>query len=147
MKHGRPTKNDQQKIKQIILEYYEKDISGAVASRDSGINPKTISKYYKIWDAQKVGKDEKDFLLRVKNTKEKSIQSLEEDIISLTLEIDKIKFLTEKSLQNGNITEYEKLVKLRLKTMNHRTKIISAKMNLVGTPTADILINNEEMIA
>ncbi|KAF6247183.1 hypothetical protein C6990_05780 [Nitrosopumilus sp. b3] len=147
MKRGRPTKNDEEKIKQRILEYYEKDISATVAAKELGVNPKTIYKHYKNWDAQKLGIDEKDFLSRIKNTKERSIQSLEEDIISLSKEIDRIEFLMEKSLQNGNILEYEKLAKLKLKTMNQRTKTISAKINLVGAPTADILINNEGMLA
>ncbi len=146
MKQGRPTKEDQQKIKQIILKYYEKDISVIVAARDSGVNPKTIYKYYKMWNSQRDNLDEKDFLLRIKKTKERSIQLLEEDVISLTKEMLKIKFLMEKSLQKGDIPEYEKLSKLKLKTMDQRTKTVSAKINLVGTPTADILINNEEIM-
>ncbi|MDF2422061.1 MAG: hypothetical protein OPY06_03535 [Nitrosopumilus sp.] len=147
MKQGRPTKEDQIKNKQIILGYYEKDISAIVAARDSGVNPKTVYKYYKMWNSQMNNPDEKDFLLRIKKTKERSIQLLEEDIISLTKEMLKINFLMEKSLQKGDISEYEKLSKLRLKTMDQRTKTVSAKINLVGTPTADVLISNEGIMA
>ena len=37
--------------------------------------------------------------------------------------------------------EYERLTKLKLKIMDQRMKIVSAKINLIGTPTADIIIN------
>jgi len=73
MKRGRPTQHDQKEIKQIIFQYYEKDISAKVAARDSKTNYKTVRKYYKIWDKKMYDTEEKDFLLRIKNTKERVI--------------------------------------------------------------------------
>jgi len=147
MKRGRPTQHDQKEIKQIIFQYYEKDISAKVAARDSKTNYKTVRKYYKIWDKEVHDVDEKDFLLRIRDTKERVIQSLDEDIITLTNDEKKIKFLIEKTLQRGSISEFEKLSKLKLKIMDQRVKTISAKINLIGTPTADTIINQNEMVA
>ncbi|EIJ66668.1 hypothetical protein BD31_I1094 [Candidatus Nitrosopumilus salaria BD31] len=147
MKRGRPTREGAQEIKQEILYYYEKDISPIVAARDLGVNPKTIYKHYKNLDKQRNELDDEHDILRIKNTKEKSIQSFDEDIIGLTRDIEKIKFLMEKSLQKGNISEFEKITKLKLKIMDERTKRVSAKINLVGTLTADVLVKHEGMIA
>ncbi len=146
MKRGRPTQHDQREIKLIISQFYEKDMSAKVAARNSKTNYKTVLKYYKKWDEKMYDTEEKDFLVRIKNTKERVIQSLDEDIITLTNDEIKIKFLTEKTLQKGNISEFEKLSKLKLKTMDQRLKIISAKINLIGTPTADTIINQNEIV-
>ncbi len=146
MKRGRPTQHDQREIRLIISQYYEKDISANVAARNSKTNYKTVLKYYKKWDEKMCDTEEKDFLVRIKNTKERVIQSLDEDIITLTNDEEKIKFLIEKTLQRGDISEFEKLSKLKLKTMDQRVKIISAKINLIGTPTADTIINQNEIV-
>ena len=146
MKRGRPTQHDQKEIKRIIFQYYEKDISAKVAARNSKTNYKTVLKYYKKWDEKMYDTEEKDFLVRIKNTKERVIQSLDEDIITLTNDEEKIKFLIEKTLQRWNISEFEKLSKLKLKIMDQRVKTISAKINLIGTPTADTIINQNEIV-
>lgn len=145
MNRGRPSVKDQQKIKSTIFEYYEKDISAKVTARECNVQEKTVYKYYKKWDNEII--DEKDFLARIKNTKEKAIEAFDRDIITLDKDIKKIEFLIEKSLQKGSILEFEKLMKIKLKIMNQRTKTVSAKVNLVGTPTADVLINNQEIMA
>jgi hypothetical protein len=145
MNRGRPSKKDQQKIRSIIFQHYEKDISARVTARECNVQYKTVLKYYKIWDNQTI--DEKDFLTRIKNTKEKAIESFDADIITLDKDKKKIEFVIEKSLQKGSIAEFEKLMKLKLKIMDQRTKTISTKVNLVGTPTADMIINQSEVMA
>lgn len=85
--------------------------------------------------------EEKNFLLRIKTTKEKSIQRLDKDIMELTKEEETVESLKESVMQNGNLSEFEKLSKLKLKIIDQRTKTMSAKINLIGTPTADIIIN------
>lgn len=140
MKRGRPTLHSQREIKEIILEYYEQNISAKVASRDSGINRKTVLKYYKVFDTEMTEPNE-DFLLRIKITKEKTIESLDRDILSLNSEEKTIEYLKKRAMNSGNSAEYERLTKLKLKTIDQRIKIQTAKINLIGTPTADIIIN------
>jgi hypothetical protein len=145
MDRGRPSRKDQQRIRSIIFEYYEKDISAKVTAKECRVQYKTVWKYYKKWNSEII--DEKNFLARIKNTKERAIEAFDRDIITLDKDIKKIEFLIEKSLQKGGMWEFEKLMKIKLKIMNQRTKIVSAKVNLIGTPTADVLINNEEIMA
>lgn len=140
MKRGRPTLHSQREIKEIILEYYEQNISAKVAARNSGINRKTILKYYKVWDTEMTEPSE-DFMLRTNTTKEKAIESLDRDVISLNNDEKIIEYLKKKAMNSESSEEYERLTKLKLKIMDQRMKIVSAKINLIGTPTADIIIN------
>ena len=95
MKRGRPTLHSQREIKEIILEYYEQNISAKVAARNSGINRKTILKYYKVWDTEMTEPSE-DFMLRTNTTKEKAIESLDRDVISLNNDEKIIEYLKKK---------------------------------------------------
>lgn len=140
MKRGRPTLHSQREIKEIILEYYEQNISAKVAARNSGINRKTILKYYKVWDTEMTEPSE-NFMLRINTTKEKTIESLDRNIISLNNDEKTIEYLKKKAMNNESSAEFERLTKLKLKIMDQRMKIVSAKINLIGTPTADIIIN------
>lgn len=145
MKRGRPSREDQQKIRSIIFEYYEKDISAIVTAKECDVQYKTVRKYYKMWDNET--SDEKDFLVRIKNTKERAIQYFDKNIITLDKDEKRIEFLINKALQKGSVTEFEKLMKMKLKIMELEAKIVSTKVNLVGTPTADVIINQKEVLA
>lgn len=143
MRRGRPTQSNQNKIKKILQPFYQKGISANATSTETRINVKTVLKYYKQWNKELVDSDE-DFLTRVKITKEQSIQALDREIFSLydqEKEIESIKNITKR---NGNITHFEKLLRLKLKFSDQRMKILATKINLIGTPTADTLIEMEK---
>ncbi len=145
MKRGRPSIVDQQKLKSLIFEYYEKDISVIVTAKECDVNYKTVRKYYKMWDNEPI--DDKAFMKRFKNTIERAIQSFDEDIITLDKDKKRIEFLIEKVLQKGSVTEFEKLMKIKLKIIGQKAKTVSTKVNLVGTPTADVIIKQEDVLA
>ncbi len=145
MNHGRPSIVDQQKLKSLIFEYYEKDISVIVTAKECDVNYKTVRKYYKMWDNEPI--DDKAFMKRFKNTIERAIQSFDEDIITLDKDKKRIEFLIEKVLQKGSVTEFEKLMKIKLKIIGQKAKTVSTKVNLVGTPTADVIIKQEDVLA
>ena len=127
MKRGRPTREEEKKIRQTILGFYERDISITVAARHLGVNPKTVSKYYKNWDKQRIDPDDEDIMSRIKKTKESAIQSLEEDIISLTLDIKNYEFLMRKASQKGDNKEHERIAKLKLKSIAQRCGFIALR--------------------
>ena len=129
MNHGRPSIVDQQKLKSLIFEYYEKDISVIVTAKECDVNYKTVRKYYKMWDNEPI--DDKAFMKRFKNTIERAIQSFDEDIITLDKDKKRIEFLIEKVLQKGSVTEFEKLMKIKLKIIGQKAKTVSTKVNLV----------------
>lgn len=143
MRRGRPTRYNQNKIEKILQLFYQKGISANATSTKTEINIKTILKYYKQWDKKLVDSD-KDFLMRVKITKEQSIQTLDREILSLYDQEDEIESIKNIMKRNGDITRFEKLSRLKLKFSDQRMKILAAKINLVGTPTADTLIEIKE---
>ncbi|MCH9042390.1 MAG: hypothetical protein QQN43_05885 [Nitrosopumilus sp.] len=143
MRRGRPTRYNQNKIEKILQLFYQKGISANATSTKTEINIKTILKYYKQWDKKLVDSD-KDFLMRVKITKEQSIQTLDREILSLYDQEDEIESIKNIIKRNGDITRFEKLSRLKLKFSDQRMKILAAKINLVGTPTADTLIEIKE---
>ena len=84
MQRGRPTLNEQKKIKENLFSYYENNIEAYTASKETIIDYKTVLKYYKTWDKEISGQEEKDFLIRVKTAKEKCIHAFDVHIVSLT---------------------------------------------------------------
>lgn len=143
-KRGRPTRGNQNKIKKILKQHYEKGISATATSKETNLNIKTVSKYFTEWDKKLLEYNELDFLKRAKITKEKIIQSFEKDIISLDKDEKEIEMIKNIAKQNGSISHFEKLSKLKLKIKEQKLKILSAKINLINTPTADTVINLEK---
>lgn len=145
MKRGRPTLHDQKDIQEKIFSYYENNIEPISVSRFTGINYKTVLKYYKIWDNEQIKSENNDFLTRLKIAKERNITMLDGNAISLIAEQKRIKSLMDDAFQTGNTIQYEKLSKLRLKIINTRMNVMSEKLNLIGTPTADVIISQKEI--
>lgn len=145
MKRGRPTLHNQKDIQEKIFSYYENNIEPISVSRFTGINYKTVLKYYKIWDNEQIKSENNDFLTRLKIAKERNIVMLDCNAVSLIAEQKRIKSLMNDAFQTGNTIQYEKLSKLRLKVMNTRMNVMSEKLNLIGTPTADVIISQKEI--
>ncbi len=143
MKHGRPTLQEQNKIKEILQPFYEKGISASVTSKATKLNSKTVSKYFSEWDKNILESEDKDFLRRSKIAKERTLQSLDNEIISLDnyeKEINSIKDIVRKT---GDVLHFVKLYSLKLKISDQKFKMFSAKINLINTPTFDDMIQLE----
>ena len=143
MKHGRPTLQEQNKIKEILQPFYEKGISASVTSKATKLNSKTVSKYFSEWDKNILESEDKDFLRRSKIAKERTLQSLDNEIISLDKyekEVNSIKDIVRKT---GDVLHFVKLYSLKLKISDQKFKMFSAKINLINTPTFDDMIQLE----
>jgi len=106
MKRGRPTHFDQDKIKKILQPYYQKGISANVTANATRLNIKTVLKYFKNWDREILELNGGDFLRRAKIAKEKTLQSLDCEIISLDREekeVNSAKYIARKT---GNIIHW-----------------------------------------
>ena len=87
--------------------------------------------------------EDKDFLRRSKIAKERTLQSLDNEIISLDKyekEVNSIKDIVRKT---GNVLHFVKLYSLKLKITDQKFKMLSAKINLINTPTFDDMIQLE----
>ena len=141
MQRGRPTRDKQNKIKKILQPYYQKGISASAASKVTQLNIKTVLKYFADWDKKLLESEDGDFLRRAKITKEKSIQALDKEIISLDYHEKEVNSLRLTAKKNGDIFNFEKLSRLILKIIDQKLKMLSTKINLINTPTADTIIN------
>lgn len=145
MKRGRPTLYDQKKIKDEIFSYYENNMEAITASVKTGINYKTIIKYYGMWDRETFELEKNDHLTRIKITKAKTLCMLDHQFYPLIHEQKTIQRLMDDALKNGITSEYEKLSRLKIKITEQILDIMSAKINLIGTPTADVIIKQKEL--
>ena len=143
MKRGRPTRYKQDKIKKILQPFYQKGISANATSAKTGINIKTILKYSKQWDKNILESEDKDFLRRSKVAKERTLQSLDNEIISLDKHEKEINSIKDIARKTGNILHFVKLYRLKLKIGDQKFKMLSAKINLINTPTFDDMIHLE----
>ena len=141
MQRGRPTRHKQNKIKKILQPYYQKGISASAASKVTQLNIKTVLKYFADWDKKLLESEDVDFLRRAKITKEKSIQALDKEIISLDNQEKEINSIKDSAKRNGDISHFVKLSQLKLKIRDQKLKTLSSKINLINTPTADTIIN------
>ena len=143
MKRGRPTLQEQNKNKKILQSFYQKGISASATSKATKLNSKTVSKYFSEWDKNILELEDKDFLRRSKIAKERTLQSLDNEIISLDKyekEVNSIKDIVRKT---GNVLHFVKLYSLKLKITDQKFKMLSAKINLINTPTFDDMIQLE----
>ena len=143
-KHGRPTIRNQNKIKKILQRYYLKGVSASATSKVTQLNIKTVLKYFAEWDKKLLESEDNDFLRRAKITKERVLQALDNEIISLDNHEKEINSIKDIARQTGNIFHFEKLSQLKLKIRDQKLKMLSYKINLINTPTADVVIDLEK---
>jgi len=143
-KHGRPTRRNQSKIKKILQRYYLKGVSASATSKAAQLNIKTVLKYFAEWDKKLLESEDNDFLRRAKITKERVLQALDNEIISLDDHEKEINSIKDIARQTGNIFHFEKLSQLKLKIRDQKLKMLSYKINLINTPTADVVIDLEK---
>lgn len=144
MKHGRPTRHEQEEIKKKLQPYYQKGVSAKATSETTGVNIKTVLKYFSDWDKKLLESEDADFLRRAKVTKEKSIQALDKEIISLDNEEKEIDSIRDTAKKNGDISNFDRMSRLKLKIIDQKFKMLSARTNLINTPTIENLIEMKE---
>ena len=142
IKHGRPTKKDQRHIRDTLKEYFEKGISANATAAKTETNIKTVLKYFKVWEEEMITSED-GFVERAKITKEKTIRSLDDEIITSYDHEDEIDAMKNIAVSTGNILHFEKISKLKMKILDHRLKLIAAKTNIINTPTADVILKME----
>ncbi len=144
MKRGRPTRYNQNKIKKNLQPYYQKGISASATSKVTKLDIKTVLKYFKKWDKDILEHEDVDFLRRSKVAKERTLQSLDNEIISLDNDEKEVKSAKDIARKTGNVLHFEKLSRLKLKISDQKFKILSSKINLINTPTFEDMIHLEK---
>lgn len=142
-KNGRPTKLEQIEIQNKLRPYFERYLSATFTSGKTGINIKTVCKYFDEWSKQVIETETKDFVQRQRETKEVIMLSMDSLIFENYELIDKIKNEI-KNFQKNEKPIPKHLLSLHAQILYKISEIINAKGDLEVTPTLDISL--EELI-
>ena len=141
-KIGRPSETEQLEIERKLRPYFEKSISSSVTSRETGINIKTVRKYFNEWIEEIKSSEHPDFIERSKIAKEQAILAYDDQLLILYKIQEDIEKQAEDSIkQSGGIPKLDRwLYKQRIDVSYAIVNLISFKTALVNTPTADITL-------
>jgi len=138
--NGRPTKQEEIVISEQLRPYYEGGFSASYTSRATRFNVKTVLSHFNEWNKELLESSEGDFLNRCKIEKEKGILVLEEEIESLNKEELEVHEMIQTFKKIGDYDKITYYTKLKLKIIELRAKLREDKINLIGTPTFDTIL-------
>jgi len=132
--NGRPTQKHQIEIQETLRKYFEKGISATSTSQLTGINIKTVCKYFEGWVEQIKEINDSDFLKRVKLEREHYLMVLDKQLLKLyelQEEMEKYVIHPEKSswfgrvIQSPNYKERMNIVNMICQIMNKKFELLS----------------------
>ena len=136
-RNGRPSKIEQLEIQGKLGPYFEKGISPFVTSKKTGINIKTVNKYFGLWYEEIKNSQNDDFIERCKITKEQAIVTLEEELLQLYEIRNELKRHSEEK-QKSKPERW--IYKLQLDIANSIVNLVTLKTALANSPTADVTL-------
>ena len=148
MDKGRPTRIQQVGIQKTLRTCFERGISASIASKETGINIKTICKYFDEWIEQINESDTSNFLERQKKEQQRIIISFDNDIL------ESYKLLDEIGLQIQVLQKEVKLVprhlfSIKLELMRHISNLKEKKGAISMQPYIESALDKkiDEMIS
>ena len=141
-KNGRPSEAEQLEIERKLRPYFEKLKPTSATSEETGLDIKTVRRYFHKWCEEIKSSEHTDFIERCKIAKERAILAHDNQLLILYKAQDHIEEQVENSIeQSGGIPKLERwLYKERIEISNAIIKLINLKTAFVNTPTADITL-------
>ncbi len=133
---GRPSKAGELEIEKRLQPFFTKSYSATFTSQKTGYNIKTVTKYYSKFKQELLDSETPDFIQRCKEEKEKCLFAYDDLIYSQYEDKKEIEQLIDVAKKTGNLSQAEKLYRLKLKINEHIGNLVSAKINLTNTATA-----------
>lgn len=135
-KNGRPSKTSQLEIQRELRSCFEQGIYALLTAEKTGINIKTVCKYFDFWTQEIIESEESDFLERQKKERTRILVSLDNQII------DAYKLLDSVDEEIKKIKEQHKAVPiqlffLRLAVMRQISALIEKKGSFAMQPIMD----------
>ena len=134
--NGRPTKTEQLQMQKSIRKFFELGISATVTASKTGINIKTVCKYFDVWSEQIRDSESKDFLERQKNVRSQIIVTLDTQILSIHEELDDVETQIKKFKQEHKIIPNQ-LFSLRLEISKFLSNLTEKKGIFMMQPIMD----------
>ena len=141
VKSGRPTKARQSVIRKDCMEQYNIYTSAASASRILFLNPHTVEKYYREFEALELEETNLEFIAKQRAIKKKVIGRLD-DIIAF-LETQFKDFVSK--LEESDAEERYDVIRIEMmktSVLKHMSDILQQKASIEIMPTLDISLDN-----
>src|SRR5689334_12409129 len=136
-RNGRPSKTEQLEIQGKLRPYFEKGISPFLTSKETGINTKTVNKYFDLWYEEIKNSQNDDFIERCKRAKEQAIVVCDEQLLQLHEMQNELKRHSEE-MQKSKPERW--MYKIRLDITNSIVNLVTLKTALANSPTADVTL-------
>ena len=133
---GRPSKAGELEIEKRLQPFFTKSYSATFTSQKTGYNIKTVTKYYIKFKQELLESETPGFIQRCKEEKEKCLFAYDDLIYSQYEDKKEIEQLIDVAQKIGNLSQAEKLYRLKLKYNEQIGNFVSAKVNLTNTATA-----------
>lgn len=133
---GRPSKAEELQIERILRPFFAKSHSATFTAEKTEYNIKTVTKYFSKFKQELLESETPDFIQRCREEKERCLFAYDDLIYSLYEDKKDIEYLIEVAKKIGNLSQVEKLYRLKLKIMQDIGNFVSAKINLTNSATA-----------
>lgn len=105
--NGRPTRSEQVQIQNVLRKHFERNLSASYTAGITGINIKTVCRYFDDWADQISEAEEKDFIKRERKERERIRLSFDGLIVEEYELLDEIKQeITKYRKQNKPVPRY-----------------------------------------
>ena len=140
-KSGRPSKPRQAAIRRDCLEQYNLYTSAASAARTLDINPHTVEKYYREFEAKELEETNLQFIAKQRAIKKKVIGRLDDIISFLDQQFkDFVAKLEEVDAEDNH--DVIKIEMMKTSVLKHMSDILQQKASIEIMPTLDISLDN-----
>ena len=136
LKNGRPSKADQLNIQKKLRPFFERGYNGTFTSNKTGINIKTICKYFEEWSERIQESENEEFFARQKKDKERIILALDH-LISQDYDLLDISKKEIENYTQENKSVPKSILNLNLETVKHIASLIERKFSILMQPPAE----------
>ncbi len=137
---GRPSKAQELEIERELRPFFIKLYSATFTAKKTGYDIKTVAKYFAEFKKEILESETTEFVQRSRETKERGLLAYDELLYSLYEDRKDIERLVDASEKIGDLRTVEKWYRIKMKINKDITEVISAKINLENTATADDVV-------
>jgi predicted transcriptional regulator len=137
-RNGRPSMADQIEIEKTLWPYFESGYKAQRVADETGINVKTVRRYFRIWREKYIFVQGPEFFKKCRLSNGRTILELNEVISKLEKRSDELDVEIE-SL--GSIQDKRWMYSEYRKTQESLSKLYLQRNNLENTATADVTLD------
>ena len=140
---GRLSPKERKRMEFCLQAYYSQMIGILETSKKTGIHPRTVSRYFKNWDANLQKSNTDSFIDLCRITKIQRIHAIDVDIANYAESEKELNNMISLAFSQNNTRDYVSLRKSLDVIINSRQKLQDQKLELVNTVTFDVDITSE----